>query len=451
MMRKAIALSCLMATVQLFAPSPSSAMTFDEALARAEARDPQWRSALAAHAGSLSQVDQARAAQGFDLALVADTTANSRSDRSHSPDGVYEADRSPNNYNSRSARLQLRRSLINGEGRAAIEQAQRQVKQAEARAQVEYTRLATRVSEAVARLAKAEAAMQATDSERILLARREERARKGYRIGTLKPIEQFETRSLHAAAEAEHQSAVLERALAAEELTLLIGPFGEGERFELPKPLSAQGSPEESAAAFDRMRTRARERAPEIQAAREAESVAALEIKRLDRQDRPTLQLVGSAGNVRSNAGDTPSQPRYNQNIATLGLQLRIPLYDSGLNDAQVRQAREARVQAELAVAASHQDTTLQIRRAELAWRVASLRAAAAREALAYQTEALRSAQHSTGTGLAAELEIIEAEAALARARRALAEAEIEMNQQWLLAELAAGDRLSTRFAGAEH
>ena len=448
-MRKAIALTCLITSVQFFAPSPSSAMTFDEALARAEARDPQWRSALAAHAGALSQVDQARAAQGFDLALVADTTANSRSDRSNSPDRTYEPDRSPSNYNSRGARLQLRKPLFDREGNAAIEQARRQVDQAEAQAQVEYVRLAGRLSDVMGRLAKAQAAVIASDSERALLARREERARKGYRIGTLKPIEQFETRSLHAAAKAEYQSAVLERALAAEELAVLIGPFGEEERIELPEPTGARATAEDAAEVFDRMRSRARELAPEIQAAREAESVAALEIKRLARQDRPTLNLVGSAGNTRSNAGDTPSQPRYNQNIATLGLQLRIPLYDSGLNDARVRQAHEARLQAELAIAASHQDTDLQIRRAEMSWRAASLRAAAAREAIAYQTEALRSANHSAGTGLGAELEIIEAEAALARARRSLTEAEVDMRQQWLVAELAAGQRLSTRFAPA--
>ncbi len=160
---------------------------------------------------------------------------------------------------------------------------------------------------------------------------------------------------------------------------------------------------------------------PEISAAEQSIRLAVLNIQNARRGSLPTLMLSGQWD---FNLNTTTFNPR--RETFTAVAVLSVPIWDGGITQARVAQARNDLEIAQLRLQQTKELVALEVRSAYLSLLDARARLEVARKGLEQATEALRLARVRFEAGVSPQLEISDAEVAFTQARTNLVNAQYD-------------------------
>lgn len=159
---------------------------------------------------------------------------------------------------------------------------------------------------------------------------------------------------------------------------------------------------------------------PSILAAQQAFEAAEAEVRKQYAGHQPTLDLVASYNSNSQSVGNFPGQDGYQIDQWAVGLELNLPIYSGGAQDAKVREAIALQEKAALDIDAARRTATLSAKQAWFSWKAALAKVKAAEQGIKAGNSALRVAKSGTVTGLKTELDILQAEQQQETARRDL-------------------------------
>jgi outer membrane protein TolC len=185
---------------------------------------------------------------------------------------------------------------------------------------------------------------------------------------------------------------------------------------------------------------------PEI----ENRAVAGLEAALNDRPEMKAVRLAAEAAKARisyEESGSAPeltAQSRFDVRNATafqtsnqwsVGIQLRVPLWDGGLSQARTKQAQEALIQLEASQRELERQITLQIREADSHMQLSKQRLELARVQRTRALEAQRVGELRFKAGVGTHQEVLDVQAHASEAIQSLLEAEQAVREAaWELA-----------------
>ena len=239
-----------------------------------------------------------------------------------------------------------------------------------------------------------------------------------------------------AVAEAEHRLVLAQNAveLARYRLNLLLGR-------DLSAPLTIEDTLEASPQVKDLSfyLTQARERRPELQAARLALEMARERIRLARAKYWPQVDFLGLYQKQGTDllASQNPYLDRENVSFT---LKVNFLLWDFGKRGDEVAAARAEALAKEASLRELEREVELEVRRAYLAFRAARKHLTLARKALSSARENFRLEKARFAEGLATTADVLDAEAFLARAELGLVEALSDLKLSYAALLLAVGE-----------
>lgn len=160
---------------------------------------------------------------------------------------------------------------------------------------------------------------------------------KGFRLGLYAIDQRDESKAKYQQAIADRFTAESEWFTKHGQLELLVGPLPAADedyiRLDMEKLPYTLASLSEHTRNLELLN-------PAILAAQYAWEAARAEIRKQHAEYQPTVDLVASVGNtIQNEAGDTPSQPGYDNRLGSLGVQLNWALYSGGSTRSKVKEA----------------------------------------------------------------------------------------------------------------
>ncbi len=180
-----------------------------------------------------------------------------------------------------------------------------------------------------------------------------------------------------------------------------------GTSLVLTDPLTLEAMPPEDPQAV----AKALQQRPEVQALEKTVAQRTTDKAAAVAADYPTLGLVGAIGP----SGVTPTQ--YDYRTYSYGVQLALPIYQGGALAARQDQAESRRRQAQLALRDGQQQVEEDVRLAQVSLVTARAQAEAADSRVDLAQRLLEQAQDRFASGIADNLELVDAQAGLAQAR----------------------------------
>jgi outer membrane protein len=157
---------------------------------------------------------------------------------------------------------------------------------------------------------------------------------------------------------------------------------------------------------------------PQVRAAHHALSAADEEIRKQRAGYEPTVDLVSSYGRNAQQVGNFPGQPPYDVKTGTIGLQLTVPIFTGGGQQARISEAIALRERANQDLVAAQRSSRLAAKQAWFGWRAADSRQPAALQAVRSSQVALRTATQGIASGVRTEADRLQAILQLENARR---------------------------------
>ena len=157
---------------------------------------------------------------------------------------------------------------------------------------------------------------------------------------------------------------------------------------------------------------------PNIQAAQHAFAAAAAEVSKQRAGHYPVLDLVGSYGRNSQSVGGFPGQDGYGITQGSIGLQLNIPIFSGGTQQAKVAEAEAQKEKARLDIESARRAAVLALNQAWHGWRAARARTLAGSQAIKAAQAALAVASAGVKNDLKTELDVLQAEQQWRAARR---------------------------------
>lgn len=396
---------------------PASAMTLAEAVEAARVHDPQFRAA--GH-----ELDAARQAIPIARASLLPQVSLSFSDAQVSgtrrfPNAVGQEVTTRVDYGSPQAGLFMRMPLFNYEAWTRLDQAGAQVAGAEANHRARSLDLVDRVTSAYLQTLEARAQLTLADAELPAIEAQLQRAQQRLLRGE-------GTRTEVAVAESTLETARVRRVDAQEKLMLATSGLQRltGTSPEWVRDTAADFLPRASEPVALRDWTEsALTQNPVVEVRRTAVEVTRLGVRRNLAGHLPRVDIVGS---VTRNRNESLSNLDQTSRLASMGVQLTIPLYSGGGVDASVRQAEYERLRAEEDLRTERENLTLNVQRLLQQADNAALRVEALRKAVAASDIALTGLSRAQELGLATQTDVLDGRSRLYTARRDLAQAQYE-------------------------
>lgn len=417
--------------VALLAPQ-AAALTLTEAVELARRNDPAYLSAQAGLKAAQERESQARSAMLPQLAATVNTSTNRRD---YTVRDALSTE-SLTTYNSHSGQLNLTQPLWRHANLISLDQSRAAAAQAGHQLDAAGLDMLVRLSQAWFDF------MLAGDS---LLYAEQGVALARHQLAQLQYSSEVGLGSETALAEAraKHEQAVAEAAAAQSDLDVKISaleqivgiipgapPPALPERFPLPAP--GRDTLESWLNAADSGN-------PSILAAQFALGSAREEIRKQRAGHEPTLDIVGSYGRNAQGTGTFPGQSGYDITQQTLGLQLNIPLYSGGGQQAKVREAVALVERAAQDLETARRNARAAVKQAWFGWQASRARHDAALHLANFFSLSLESAMLGKEKGVRSELDILQARQQLSGARRDLQKARYGMLINSLRLKAAAG------------
>jgi outer membrane protein len=322
----------------------------------------------------------------------------------------------------REAALQVIQPIYNASASASKQQLMRQADAAELSWRASRQDLMMRVTEAYLMVLGARESLNVCHSQSETLALQRERAQARFDLGSDKITDLYEAAARYDAALAQEVSAHSALALRLAQFHAVTGVAAES-LAELDPTLPLESLDPDGLESWQR---KAMDQSTRVSAKRIEVSIAQQESRKFALESRPTLDLVGSYSS-KNKSGDLSLLVSADlQRTATVGLQLKVPLYGGGMLDSRERETLARFRQAELELAAIQRDVRLQIQDAYLGVKTSIARThALQRSAQSLQT-ALDATALARDVGSRTPLDVMEVQQRFFGARLELSQARIE-------------------------
>jgi outer membrane protein len=402
----------LLCTFALLTAQPAAALTLKEAVELAMSNDPTFLGAQANLNVSRERAAQAVAGLFPQLTASANTTANRRIYTLHSQ--PPPANTPTERYNSNSAQLNLTQPLWRHSSVIAMAQADLTVVQADFQLSAAAQDLLVRLSQAWFDAMQARDSVLAAKAQVLTAQQQFDLSQRAYDKGVLSLTELEDARAKLEQANAEHAMAQSELEIKLAALEQIVGPAA-----HTPPLLSDRFA----ASPFDgntleRWLKQAEEGNPTMLAAQRGVDAANEEVRKQVAGHEPTLDLVASYGKSAQGVGITGGQLGFDSKQGTVGLQLNLPLYAGGGQNAKVREALALRDKAAQELEAARRAARLNAKQAWFTWRASGVREAAAKQAVQSALLAVNGAESARARGVKADIDVLQAQQQYATALR---------------------------------
>lgn len=378
-------------------------------------RDPTWGVAKATYRAQLQQLPQARALLLPNVSGNAEYTDNDVDIQYDDPTVLAGGRRS---YEAESYSLNVAQPLYRPQYFAQYRQAQAQVQQAEANLRAAKHDLILRVSQAYFDLLLARNTLEFVRAQKAATAEQLERAKREFELGTVTVVDIHEAQARYDLIIAQEFAAQTDIDVRGEALARIIG-VSPGMLAPLPPELAlAPPQPTDIEAWVQTGLARN----PQLEAQRFGLDIAQLEVRRTRAGHLPTLDLVGSYSDTYQGAS-TITRAGSDTEATAVGVQLQLPIYQGGGQQARVREARALRERAQETVEGARRDTVLTTREAFLNVTSGIAQVRALEQGVTASELALQSTQRGFEVGVRTAIDVLNAQQQLFNARRDLAQA----------------------------
>lgn len=384
--------------------APVHALTLKEAVELAIGNDPVYLGAQANLNVSRERARQAVAGLLPQLNVSASTTANKRRYAPHTnpPPANIPMER----YNSNAAEIKLTQPLWRHGSVIALTQANLAITQADYQLSAAAQDLLVRLAQAWFDTMQARDGLMSVDAQVQALQQRVELAQHAYDKGVLAQTDVEDAR-------ARFEQATAERAVAQSDLDIKLATLEQiiGSAEYTPPLLAEQFAlPPFEGNTLDLLLSEAEAGNPTLLAAQRALDAANEEVRKQRAGHEPTLDLVASYGKVAQGAGISGGLNGFDARQGTVGLQLNLPLYAGGGQNAKVREALALQEKAAQELEAARRKVRLDAKRAWYGGRASRVRESSARQALHSGELALKGALSARSRGVKADADVLQAQ-----------------------------------------
>ncbi len=409
----------------------ATSMELAEAYRRAQQHDARFAAARATHTAGREQLPQARARLLPTITLEAGKT---NYDASVTYQGTTTFQGGDRKYENREYGISLTQPLYQRSLYAAYRQSESRVALAEAELQLAQHDLILRVTQVYLEMLAAQDNLRLVQSQKSTYQTQFDQAQARLGAGAGTRIEVSETRARLDLAISQEIAASNEVDVRRQALWKLTGQqvsrLPEMDKQQTPKP------PEP--AQMEKWLALAEEKNPRLNALRHAVNAAEQEIQVARGVHHPTLDLNAGVANARS-TGSVYTSAGSDSTVKSVGVQLKIPLFQGGGASARVREAVALRDKAREEMEDTRREVQAQVRQAHAGIHSGQAQIRALELAEVSSTEALKASRIGLQVGSRNILDVFNAETQLQTVRRDLARARYEYMLNILRLKAAAG------------
>ena len=428
--------------------NPVHALTLTEAIEQALHNDPTY---LAAQANL--EANRARTSQAFGRLLPQITaSANTNANRRDYALLNNRGNTLPEHYNSHGVQVNLTQPLLHAEKYFALNQADLLVNQADYQLLAAEQDLLMRLVQAWLDIRQARDAGSATDSKLLAGQKELDLAQRAVEKGVMSRTELEAAQARRDQAQSEQVTAQTEYDFKLAVLEQIIGHEVRPADMPINAALSAHYAslnPEQNPA--KQWIAQAENGSPAILAARRALDAANEEVSKQRAGHLPTLDMVASYNNATQGSGLTGGQAGFRNTVNSLGVQLNVPLFSGGEQDAKVNEALAMRDKARYELEATRRSAHLKIKQAWLAWKSSHARQQYGRQAVKSASIALKSAESQRAHGIKADLDVLQARQQRDEVMRDLNKASNDVILNYLKLSAETGQLSENDLSGMEH
>jgi len=401
--------SCLSLYVLICAAAwinPAHALTLTEAIEQALHNDPTYLAAQANVAANRARSSQAFGRLLPQIIASANTNDNRRDYALLNNRGNTTTER----YNSHGVQVNLTQPLLHAEKYFALNQADLLVNQADYQLLAAEQDLLIRLVQAWLDIRQARNAVLASDSKLAAGQKELDVSQRALEKGVMSRTELEDAKARRDQAQSEQVTAQTEYDFKLAMLEQIIGH--EVRATDIPASTAlperyAALNPEQRAA--QQWIAQAENSSPAILAARRALDAADEEVSKQRAGHLPTLDMVASYNNATQGSGLTGGQTGFRNTVNSVGVQLNVPLFSGGEQNAKVSESLAMRDKARYELEATRRNTHLKIKQAWLAWKASHAHQQYGRQAVKSAILALKSAESQRAHGLKADLDVLHA------------------------------------------
>jgi len=406
-MRAAVPLLSMLLSPLLAAHAAAQSLGFRDAVELARTTEPVFLGAKATTAAAQERSRLALAGLLPQVNVSASTNSNRR-------DYHQQGDSFIDYYNSNNAQVNLTQPLFRRSNLYALRQAETAASQADYQLVAAEQELLAKLVGAWFEVMSARDNVLFTSRQATLSRQQWEILRRGVDLGTAAAPVAEEARARYEQALAESTSAEMDFHLRAAALEQVIGPL---RSFNPPHLRAVEQIRGLAGHSLDDWLERV-DVSPQVRAAHHALSAADEEVRKQRAGYEPTVDLVSSYGRNAQQVGNFPGQPAYDVKTGTIGLQLTVPIFTGGGQQAKVAEALALREKASQDLAATQRASRLAAKQAWYGWMAANSRHPATRQAVRSAQLALRTAMQGIASGVKTEVDRLQASMQLEGARR---------------------------------
>lgn len=415
------------------ASRPACAVSFDDAVSRALRTDPVF---LAAQANlEVSHERSAQALSGMlpQITASASTTLNRRDYRLGGSNraGVQEK------YNSNTAQLNLTQPLWQRAKYFAVTQADFVVAQSTYQLEAAKQDLFVRLVQAWFDVMQARDAVTFSVAQSQAAEQQWEQAKRGKKLGLMSAPELEDADAKYEQAKADQAGMESEQAVKLAAFEQIVGEIAPSDTPFLRDEFSP---PDMSAHTLEQWLSGANDHNPSVLAAKSALEAANEETRKQYAGHEPTLDIVASYGNAAQGAGISGGQVGFESRQNTLGLQMNLPLYSGGGQNAKVREAEALKAKAEYELEAAQRTARANVKQAWFGWKASLVRQQSATQAVKSTALAVKAAESEKNRGLKINLDILQEQQKEEGAKRDLQKARYDMITSYLKLKAATGE-----------
>lgn len=376
------------------------AMTLNDAIGQALHNDPTY---LAAQANA--DASRARSTQAF-ARLMPQLTASANTNTNRRDYALLNsrANSVPEHYNSHGTQVNLTQPLLHAEKYLALSQADLLVNQADYQLVAAEKDLLLRFAQAWLDIRQARDVVTASDSKLQAGQKEWELARRAAEKGVMSLTELEAAQAKRDQAQSEQVTAQTEYSLKLAVLEQIIG-LPDVPVFAALSDRCFSLAPEQSAP--EQWIAQAENGSPSLLAARLVRDIADEEVTKQRAGHLPTLDLIASYNNATQGSGLAGGQVGFRNTVNSVGVQLNVPLFSGGEQNAKVGEALAMRDKASHELEAAKRSSHLKIKQAWLTWRSSFARQRYGKQAAKSAAVALKSAEAQRAHGLKADLDVL--------------------------------------------
>jgi outer membrane protein len=433
-----VALRSLLVVVGIVVAAPAWALTLAEAIERARQSDPTYLSAQAGLTASQERSSQALGALLPQVTASGNTTANRRNYETRDNPFIQPAD---DKYNSKGYQAQLTQPLWRRANWIALIQSNAAVSQADAQLAAAEQELLVRLSQAWFDVMLARDVVVFAGGQTAAARHQWEQTRHAVELGLAAAPQLEEARFKYDQAVADEVVAETDQNIKSAVLEQIIGPLPTlkppalSDDYVLADPRSGT---------LEEWLNLAETTSPSIQAAHRAYEAASSEVSKQRAGHEPTLDMVATYSKNGQGAGSFPGQNGYDIKQRSVALQLNIPLFSGGTQNAKVGEAIALREKARQDLELARRNVRLAAKQAWFGWQAGAARKAASTQSVKFTSLALKAALTGRMNEVKSELDVLQARQQLYSALRDLQKARYDMITNHIKLKATAGRLVDT-------